>query len=30
LQLLSKGFEFIDPVTNEPRRIEYDGGLELK
>lgn len=30
LQLLSKGFEFIDPVTNEPRCIEYDGDLELK
>ncbi|WP_235041471.1 pseudouridine synthase [Vreelandella profundi] len=29
LQLLSKGFEFTDPVTNEPRRIEYDGNLTL-
>lgn len=29
LQLLSKGFEFINPVTNEPRHIEYDGDLEL-
>lgn len=30
LQLLSKGFEFTDPVTNEHRCIEYDGGLTLK
>ncbi|WP_458525640.1 pseudouridine synthase [Onishia taeanensis] len=29
LQLLSKGIEFIDPVTNEPRCIEYNGDLEL-
>ncbi|MFG6666051.1 pseudouridine synthase [Halomonas sp. HNIBRBA4712] len=30
LQLLSKGFEFIDPVTNEHRCIECGGGLRLK
>ncbi|MCM2130050.1 pseudouridine synthase [Larsenimonas rhizosphaerae] len=30
LQLLSKGLEFIDPVTSEPRRIEYDGNLALE
>ena len=29
LQLLSKGFEFIDPVTGEERRFEYDGDLTL-
>ncbi|WP_386072436.1 pseudouridine synthase [Vreelandella sulfidaeris] len=29
LQLLSKGFEFTDPVTNEPKCIEYDGDLTL-
>lgn len=30
LQLLSKGFEFTDPVTNEHRCIEYDGDLTLE
>jgi len=29
LQLLSKGFEFIDPVSGEERRFEYDGELTL-
>ncbi|WP_252106375.1 MULTISPECIES: pseudouridine synthase [unclassified Halomonas] len=30
LQLLSKGFEFTDPVTNESRCIEYGGDLTLE
>ncbi|MFC4207411.1 pseudouridine synthase [Vreelandella malpeensis] len=30
LQLLSKGFEFTDPVTHEHRCIEYDGDLTLE
>lgn len=29
LQLLSTGLEFIDPVTQAPRRLEYDGNLTL-
>ncbi|WP_024952069.1 pseudouridine synthase [Cobetia crustatorum] len=29
LQLLSRGLEFIDPVTQAPRRFEYDGQLSL-
>ncbi|AZV32786.1 pseudouridine synthase [Cobetia sp. ICG0124] len=29
LQLLSKGFEFIDPVSGEERCFEYDGDLTL-
>lgn len=29
LQLLSKGLEFIDPVTQASRRFEYDGQLSL-
>jgi len=30
LQLLAKQLQFIDPVTQHPRRFSYDGNLSLK
>ena len=30
LQLLSKGLQFIDPVTQHPRCFSYDGNLSLR
>ena len=30
LQLLAKELQFIDPVTQHPRRFSYDGNLSLK